>query len=108
MARTGNNLFLSNRRDETLTHPSVRDRVESAIGSSPTAPIRPSKREMEVLRGISQGLQNKQIADYLNLSVKTVEKHRAALYRRFGIQEQGHGSAVLVVRAAIRKGLIAP
>jgi DNA-binding NarL/FixJ family response regulator len=63
---------------------------------------------MEVLRGIAAGQDNKTIADQLGISRKTVEKHRARLFDRFGIHNKGWGSAVLVVRAAIRKGLIAP
>jgi two-component system response regulator FixJ len=41
-----------------------------------------SPRQKQVLDLISQGLLNKQIADHLGLSIKTVEKHRAFVMRK--------------------------
>ena len=62
-----------------------------------------SPRQREVLRLIAEGRTTKQIAQVLEISVKTVETHRAQLMERLGI----HDVAGLV-RYAIRTGLVAP
>lgn len=43
-------------------------------------------REREVLEGLALGRTNKQIALQLELSVRTVEMHRAKLFRRLGVK----------------------
>lgn len=60
-----------------------------------------SPRQREVLRLIAEGQTTKQIAQVLEISVKTVETHRAQLMERLGI----HDVAGLV-RYAIIVGLI--
>jgi two-component system response regulator FixJ len=45
-----------------------------------------SKREREVLVHLTTGLTNKQIALELELSIRTVEMHRANLIRRLGVR----------------------
>ena len=58
-------------------------------------------REAEVLQLIAEGEANKQIAAELNISIKTVERHRQRLMNRLGI----HDIAGLT-RYAISKGVI--
>jgi len=58
-----------------------------------------TEREAEVLQLIAESYPNKQIADILHLSVKTVEKHRTSLMEKLGI----HGIAALT-RYAISSG----
>jgi len=58
-------------------------------------------REREVLKLIAEGRANKQIADYLCVSVKTVEKHRSNLMRKL----DQHNAATLTA-FAIEKGLL--
>jgi DNA-binding NarL/FixJ family response regulator len=58
-------------------------------------------REREVLQLVAEGNTNGEIAQSLNLSEKTVEKHRASLMAKLCL----HDTAGLV-RAAIRLGLI--
>jgi FixJ family two-component response regulator len=41
-------------------------------------------REREILAGITEGLLNKQIADRLGLSTRTVELHRAHIMEKSG------------------------
>lgn len=60
-----------------------------------------SAREREVLKLIAEGLRNKQIADYLSLSHKTVEKHRSNIMRKLNL----HSTAELT-GYAIENGLI--
>ena len=44
-----------------------------------------TKREMEIAALIKDGLQNKEIADKLFLSVRTVKNHRRSLYQKLGV-----------------------
>jgi DNA-binding NarL/FixJ family response regulator len=46
-----------------------------------------SSRELEVLQLIAEGKANKQTADELGISIKTVEKHRQNLMAKLGIHE---------------------
>jgi DNA-binding NarL/FixJ family response regulator len=58
-------------------------------------------REAEVLQLVAEGRTNKQIAESLCLSAKTIEKHRQNLMAKLGI----HDTAGLT-RYAISKGII--
>ncbi len=62
-----------------------------------------SPREREVLQLIAEGHTNNEIAQLMSISVKTVEKHRAALMTKLNV----HDTAGLV-REAITHGLIIP
>lgn len=62
-----------------------------------------SARELAVLRHIANGLRNKETADRLDLSVKSVETYRSRILRKLGCD-----STAGIVRYAIRKGLIDP
>ena len=58
-------------------------------------------REKEVLRLIAQGYSNRQIAQQLSLSVKTVDAHRANIMRKLQIDNLAG-----LVKYAIRMGII--
>ncbi|MGB3118088.1 MAG: LuxR C-terminal-related transcriptional regulator, partial [Verrucomicrobiales bacterium] len=60
-----------------------------------------SSRETEVLQLIAEGHANKQTADVLHISIKTVEKHRQSLMKKLDI----HDTAGLT-RYAIAVGII--
>ena len=60
-----------------------------------------TKREREILKLIGEGNKNKEIADYLFISVKTVEKHRANLMQKLDL----HNASALTA-LAMEKGLI--
>lgn len=45
-----------------------------------------SEREREVMRLVIDGRQNKQIADSLNISVRTVEVHRARVFEKMDVK----------------------
>jgi DNA-binding NarL/FixJ family response regulator len=61
-----------------------------------------SAREVEVLRQLALGYNNRQIAETLGLSVKTVETYKARVMDKLGV----HGRAGLV-RYALTHGLLA-
>jgi DNA-binding NarL/FixJ family response regulator len=60
-----------------------------------------TERETEVLTFIAQGRANKQMADELGISIKTVEKHRQSLMNKLNIHE-----AASLTRYAVDNGLI--
>jgi len=60
-----------------------------------------TQREREVLKLIGEGYKNKEIADYLYISVKTVEKHRANLMKKLDL----HSISALTAYA-MEKGLV--
>ena len=60
-----------------------------------------TKREREILKLIAEGYKNKEIADYLFVSLKTVEKHRTNLMKKLDI----HNVASLTA-FAMEKGLV--
>jgi two-component system response regulator DctR len=45
-----------------------------------------TEREAEVMERVVQGLPNKQIADQLGISVRTVEVHRARVFEKMGVK----------------------
>ncbi len=83
-----------------MTHALLKDLTPApaveAISSDPLTP-----RELEVLRRIAQGYTNRQIAEALNLSVRTVESHRANLTGKLG-----RYSRLELVRYAQERGLL--
>ena len=58
-------------------------------------------RQTEVLRLIGQGKRMKEIASELNLSVRTIEDHKAVLLRTLGAE-----STADLVKFAVRQGLV--
>jgi DNA-binding NarL/FixJ family response regulator len=62
-----------------------------------------SPREQEVVKLIAEAHTNKEIAEILHLSEKTVESHRARVLQKLGMRDR-----VELVRYAIRRGLVEP
>ena len=60
-----------------------------------------SRRQLEVLRLVSESNTSKEIAGQLGISIKTVETHRSAAMRRLGIDDVAG-----LVRYAVRVGLV--
>jgi DNA-binding NarL/FixJ family response regulator len=61
-----------------------------------------TQREREVLKLLAEGYLNKEIAEFLHISVKTVEKHRANIMNKLDL----HNASALTAYA-IEKGLVA-
>ena len=60
-------------------------------------------REQEVVKLIAEAHTNKEIAEILHLSEKTVESHRSHVLQKLGMRDR-----VELVRYAIRSGLVEP
>ena len=92
-------------RGETYLTPAVSKQVVQNYleqsGKKPGAVQDLTPRQREVLQLIAEGHSTKDIAQRLNLSVKTIETHRTELMHRLGI----HDVAGLV-RYAIRTGIV--
>ena len=67
--------------------PSVNERLDATtVDQGPVSLLTPREREMLYL--IGQGLSNREIAESLVLSVKTVEAHRANLSRKLNVRSR--------------------
>jgi DNA-binding NarL/FixJ family response regulator len=91
----GGRTFLSDDAQATLMREWQEGRAE------PEDPLTP--RELEVVKLIAEAYTNRQIADTLQLSEKTVESHRSNLFAKLGMRDR-----VELVRYAIRRGLVEP
>ena len=60
-----------------------------------------TERELEVFRMLAQGLTNKEVALALEMSIRTVESHRASILARLDIESLGE-----MVKLALRDGLV--
>jgi DNA-binding NarL/FixJ family response regulator len=85
--------YFSSRVSEALL-----DKFNSAAGAQSNAL---TAREREIVQLIAEGNSNKRIALLLDISVKTVETHRAAAMRKLGIR-----STAELVRYAVLNKLI--
>ena len=91
-------------RDETYLSPAISKQVTEYVrrtGGGSSSLERLTPRQREVLQLIAEGCTSQEIAHRLDISVKTVETHRANLMDRLEI----HDIAGLV-RYAIRVGLV--
>jgi DNA-binding NarL/FixJ family response regulator len=70
-------------------------------GGDPDTPDALTEREREIVQLLAQAKSNKEIAAALDISVRTVETHRATIMRKLEIN-----SIVELVHYAVRKKLI--
>jgi DNA-binding NarL/FixJ family response regulator len=76
--------------------------LQGWIDSPEDAPHDPlTPRELDVVKLIAEAYTNKQIAEILKVSEKTVESHRGNVLAKLGMRDR-----VELVRYAIRRGLI--
>jgi two-component system response regulator NreC len=91
---------------EAVLHPSVaklliKDYLARVAKGEETSFDTLSDREREILKMIAEGQTNREIAESLFLSIKTVQAHRANLMRKLGMHDRTE-----LVKYAIRKGII--
>lgn len=89
-------------KGESVLHPTIaRKVVERFRKLSPKGKIPDllTKREMEVLKAAAQGMSNKDIAEELCLSVRTVEAHLTTILNKLGV-----GSRTEAVIRALKNG----
>jgi DNA-binding NarL/FixJ family response regulator len=77
--------------------------VDSFLNRPSTTPCILSHRERGVVQLVAEGHSNKEIASLLNITVKTVETHRASAMRKLD-----YSSPALLVRYAVRNKIVEP
>ena len=81
--------------------PLIEDFLHRAHQNLPLREDPLTPREQEVVKLVAEGYTNKQIAETLVISEKTVERHRANILEKLGMRDR-----VELTRYAIRHGLI--
>jgi DNA-binding NarL/FixJ family response regulator len=90
--------FIAPQAMRSIVERVVRAEVEQA---GPFAHL--TARETEVMKMIAEGLSAKEIGESLNLSEKTVSRHRSNILSKLGLVDR-----VGITRYAIRNGLVDP
>ena len=92
---------------ESVLHPSVASKVirRAVIGSMKSShdkqEIELSEREIEVLRLAAKGFNNKDIAENLSISVRTVQGHMNSIFHKLNV-----GSRTEAIFQSVKKGLL--
>jgi DNA-binding NarL/FixJ family response regulator len=61
---------------------------------TPVSPVQLSTREIEVLRLVADGADNREIAERLFVSSETVKTHLNNIYRKLGVAGRAHAVAI--------------
>lgn len=91
-------------RGETVLHHEITQKVMKRLrnqGHQEDKLALVTRREREVLRIAAKGLKNKEIADYLHVSIRTVEAHLSSIFHKLGV-----GSRTEAILHALRDGLL--
>jgi len=96
-------------RGESLIHPSVASKILhefSSLAEGKGQPVKKkaqelSDREIEVLKLVAEGKTNKEIANVLNLSEKTIKNHVRNIFHKLQVYDRTQAAM-----HGLRKGLI--
>ncbi len=92
------------RRGEPFLTPEAQQAlIKDVLGQGVNQEQELTPREQEVVTLVAEALNNREIAEQLGLSEKTVENHRSNAMKKLGMRDR-----VELVRYAIRRGLIEP
>jgi DNA-binding NarL/FixJ family response regulator len=92
---------------ESVLHPVIARKVIDRFARPPTTPPEEyglkqlTERELEVLKLAAKGMNNKDIAGHLNLSIRTVQAHLSTIFSKMQV-----GSRTEAVVQALQKGWI--
>lgn len=84
-----------------ITRLLLEDYLNHDLRSEKDDPNALSAREREVLQLIAEGKTSREIAEILNLSVKTVQSHRTSLMQKLDLHDRGE-----LIKYAIQKKII--
>ena len=84
-----------------ITRLLLEDYLNHDLRSEKDDPNALSSREREVLQLIAEGKTSREIAEILNLSVKTVQSHRTSLMQKLDLHDRGE-----LIKYAIQKKII--
>ncbi len=68
----------------SLLQPVIASRLIQGLGTQDAAQL--TERELDVLREMASGAQNKEIADQLVLSINTIRFHVANIFQKLGVR----------------------
>ena len=91
------------RGEPFLTPDAQQALIKDVLGREGSRQAELTPREEEVVKLVAEAHTNREIAELLTLSEKTVENHRSNAMRKLGMRDR-----VELVRYAIRRGLIEP
>jgi DNA-binding NarL/FixJ family response regulator len=81
---SGSKTVLTSKASDIVMREFLRGGDEAEPGAIPE--IKPTLRELEVMRLLTEGRTNKEIAATLGISVRTAEMHRANIMKKFGFR----------------------
>jgi two-component system response regulator NreC len=87
----------------TYLEPGLGARLAADAAAAQRSAPELTERELEVLRLIARGLTNREIAERLYLSVRTIEGHRARIQRKLGRSRRSD-----LVEYVLERGLVEP
>jgi DNA-binding NarL/FixJ family response regulator len=90
-------------RGEPFLTPAAQEALIRDFITRGEEPSELTPREQEIVKLIAEAHTNREIAEILHLSEKTVESHRANVLQKLGMRDR-----VELVRYAIRRGLVEP
>ncbi len=92
-------------RGEARLHPTVMRKLMNQVAAQPAASQQAAPdltgREMDVLRLVAEGMSNREIAEKLVISEKTVKTHISSLLSKLGLEDRTR-----LAIYAIKKGLV--
>jgi DNA-binding NarL/FixJ family response regulator len=92
-------LFLTSKVSEIVVRSFLKTEKEPPPQEAPG--VRPTPRELEVIRLLAEGKSNKEVASALGITVRTAETHRAKLMLRLGLH-----SLTELIHYAIRNNIM--
>ena len=95
--------------DASLVDRRTSDRANRVISPSVAAgggqpPLPLTRRELEVLGLLAQGLSNREIAGVMWLSDRTVERHITSVYRKIGVVRRSEATAFALRHGVVEMG----
>lgn len=92
------NLYLTPKVSEIVLEGFLKAEQETNRSKEPQ--VKPTPREIEIIRLLAEGRANKEIASALGITIRTVETHRAKIMSKLGLH-----SITELVRYAFRTGI---
>ena len=87
-------------RGESVFPPGTEELVSSTADGSPASVL--TARETQVMEMLARGLTNREIAEQLQISIKTVDTHRGHVLKKLGLRNNTE-----LARFAVKHGFVA-
>jgi DNA-binding NarL/FixJ family response regulator len=95
--------FFSSKISDMLLTSYLRQPERSEPTAEPTGRSRLTAREREIVQLLAEGKSNKEVAQMLNISIKTAETHRTNIMNKLDLR-----SITELVRYAVRNNIVEP